>query len=1061
MKQSTPQINAERPLSSPQQEIWLDQILHPDSLLYTIGGYVQIDGPVDVMRFAQALEHVIQQNDSLCSVLIPGEPLPTQQVVATLEVDLDYHDFSGQAKADEYAQAWMERTFAEPFQLYHRPLFHFALLKAAANRYYWLKKYHHVIIDGWGITLVIQRTAAAYNALVSEQPLAEEPQPSYLDFIADDQAYVASAQFQHDAAYWREKYQTLPDPLLPRRHSEHVVGQVIPSHLSRLYLSQEFFDEIQAFAEQQATSPFQVILGALYCYFVRIAQRDDVVVGMPVLNRRTTAFRQTVGHFTNVIPVWYQFGAELTFLDLLQAMNRDAQQGAEHRRFPLGEVNRQVKLAQANRSQLFDVTLPYLSGSCDVQFGESPVTFRLMSAGFTQSLTIRVEKFHTQGDVPLLFDSTGMFTADEIEQMQQRLEFLLGEVMHHPTTPIRQLQIMPEAERQQILVEWNNTAADYPSDRCIHQLFEEQVARTPDAIAVVCAAAMTSSLTYRDLNARANQLARYLQTLGVGPETLVGICIERSIEMVVGILGILKAGGAYVPLDPDYPADRLTFMLEDARVAVLLTQQHLAAYLPAQQARVVCLDADWQQIAAEGQTNPDTDVTPDNLAYVIYTSGSTGQPKGVLLEHRGLCNRAAAQSSVYAMQPHSRLLNFASLSFDVATADLVMAWCSGATLYVAPKETLLPGLELVQTLQQLAITHLEATVSVWAAMPYAELPALETLIVGGEACSAGLIQQWAPGRRFFNAYGPTETTIIATLAECSADEQKPSIGRPLNNVQIYILDRYRQPVPIGTPGELYIGGVGVARGYLNRPELTQEKFIPNPFGEGRLYRTGDLACWRADGAIEFLGRSDQQVKLRGFRIELGEIEATLARYAAVREAVAVLYEADSSQRLAAYVTLQGEADETVAVALKEYLKQRLPDYMVPAHIQVLDRLPLTPNGKVDRQALPAPGAATREEGFEAPATPTEELLAGLWASLLKRDGIGRGDDFFALGGHSLLVTQVAARIREQFQLELPLRVLFQQTTLAKLALYLETTQLTHALQEAIPSPSAAREEITL
>jgi len=438
---------------------------------------------------------------------------------------------------------------------------------------------------------------------------------------------------------------------------------------------------------------------------------------------------------------------------------------------------------------------------------------------------------------------------------------------------------------------------------CVHQLVEAQAASRPDAVAVVFE---HQQLTYHALNQRANQLAHYLQSLGVGPEIMVGICVGRSLEMVIGVLAILKAGGAYVPLDPDYPTERLAFMVSDAQIAVLLTQQHLSDHLPAHQATVVYLDADWPQIAAAPQENPNNNVAAHHLAYCIYTSGSTGQPKGVLVEHASLWRVALAHVRLFHVQPESRIFGFVSLNFDVALSDLVMTWGAGATLCLLPKAFSLPGPELTQILRKLAITHIELPASSLSAMPYADLPDLQVVIVGGEACSADLVRQWAPGRCFLNAYGPTENTISATLAECTVDEAKPSIGQPLDYVQIYLLDEERQPVPYGATGEIYIGGGGLARGYHNRPELNQTRFIANPFGEGRLYKSGDLARYRSDGKLEFVGRIDNQVKVRGFRIELDEIEAVLNTHAAVRQAAVVVHEEQGAagatmRRLVAYV----------------------------------------------------------------------------------------------------------------------------------------------------------------
>jgi amino acid adenylation domain-containing protein len=565
-------------------------------------------------------------------------------------------------------------------------------------------------------------------------------------------------------------------------------------------------------------------------------------------------------------------------------------------------------------------------------------------------------------------------------------------------------QLLTETELHKLLVEWNNTLFDYPNDKCIHELFEATVERTPDAVAVVFEG---EQLTYRELNARANQLAHYLQSLGVEPEVLVGICIERSLEMVVGLLGILKAGGAYVPLDPAYPSERLAFMLEDSCVAVLLTKAPEAEKLTLPSERVVYLDKDWEEIAQHSEKNPAIRVTHNNLAYVIYTSGSTGKPKGVLVVHQGVCNLITAQMQLFNVQPNSRVLQFASFSFDASVWEVLMALVPGATLVMATRQNLLPGPALIGLLREQAVTTITLPPSVIAVLPEKEFPALQTIIVAGEACSSNLVARWASGRRLFNAYGPTEATVCATVALCTDGSQKPSIGRPIANTQIYLLDEKLQPVAIGVPGELYIGGAGLARGYLNRPDLTKEKFIPNPFsnkpGE-RLYKTGDLARYLSDGNIEYLGRIDNQVKIRGFRIELGEIEAVLAQHPEVFQALVICREdIPGNKHIVAYLVPKTEAEEKKAPPtvddFRSFLLASLPDYMVPVTFIFLPAMPLTPNGKIDHRALPDPNTYSRSKktDFVPPSTPTEKAIAAIWSEVLGIE-VGIHDDFIQLGG---------------------------------------------------------------
>jgi amino acid adenylation domain-containing protein len=620
--------------------------------------------------------------------------------------------------------------------------------------------------------------------------------------------------------------------------------------------------------------------------------------------------------------------------------------------------------------------------------------------------------------------------------------------------------MLTTAERHQLLCEWNETRAEYPADECIHQLFEAQVERTPHALAVMFE---DEQVSYAELNARANQLAHHLQRLGVGPEVTVGLCVERSVEMVIALLGILKAGGAYVPLDPTYPKERLTFMIEDAQIMTLVTDQHLRENLPSHAARVVCLDTDWEMIAAESARNPTSSVTAGNLAYIIYTSGSTGKPKGALLEHRGLFNLAVAQARAFDVRAGSRVLQFASLSFDASVSEIFMALPVGATLCLEPVTRLLPGSELSDSLRERAITTVTLPPLVLAMLAAGDFPNLRTIIVAGEDCSAEIVAKWSEGRRFFNAYGPTETTVCATIGECLDSSRKPPIGRPLANAQVYLLDRHLQPLPVGVPGELYVGGVGLARGYLNEPGLTASRFIPHPFSRqagARLYRTGDLARYLRSGEIEFLGRADDQVKVRGFRIELGEVEAVLREQEGVREAVVVARdETGGEKRLVAYVVAESEHAPSVN-ELRSLLKEKLLEHMVPSAFVLLDALPLTPNGKVDRRALPEPAGLRPdlEMAYVAPRTEAERAIAMIWQEALHVERVGLNDNFFDLGGHSLLMVQVHNKLLESFKREIAMIEMFKYPTVRSLAEYLSREQTERPASEKSQTSAEARRE---
>uniref|UniRef100_UPI003593C16B non-ribosomal peptide synthetase n=1 Tax=Nostoc sp. TaxID=1180 RepID=UPI003593C16B len=639
--------------------------------------------------------------------------------------------------------------------------------------------------------------------------------------------------------------------------------------------------------------------------------------------------------------------------------------------------------------------------------------------------------------------NTDLFDAASIARMAEHLQTLLEGIVANPNQRLSDLPLLSATELQRLLVEWNDTRADYPKDVCIHELFQAQVERSPDAIAVVFEG---EQLTYQQLNCRANQLAHHLQTLEVGPEILVGIHVERSIEMVVGLLGILKAGGAYVPIDPAYPQERLAYILSDSKVSVLLTQKHLVAKLPTHQTRVFCFDVDWKLIFQESEENLVSKVQSKNLAYVIYTSGSTGKPKGVLVTHQNLVQSTCARLCYYN-EPVTRFLLVSSFAFDSSVAGIFWTLCQGGILQLPQHNAQQDPLKLSQLIAQTHVSHLLTIPSLYAQILAQALPQqlvwMRTVIVAGEPCPRdmiGLHGERLPHTSLFNEYGPTEATVWSSVYKCRSQEQTihTSIGRPIINTQIYILDSYLQPVPIGVAGELHIGGVGLARGYLNHPELTQAKFIPNPFSDElgtRLYKTGDLARYLPDGNIEFLGRIDNQVKIHGFRIEPREIEAVMLQHPKVQETIVIAREDQpGNKRLVAYVVLNQEFT-SITSNLRRFLQKQLPDYMIPSTFVVLEALPLTPNGKVDCRALPAPSQARSEleETFVPPRTPLEEVLAGIWAEILKLERVGVYDNFFELGGHSLLATQVISRVRKAFQVELPLNQLFELPTVADIA----------------------------
>lgn len=755
----------------------------------------------------------------------------------------------------------------------------------------------------------------------------------------------------------------------------------------------EISAQLRELARRESVSQFITLLSGFQTMLYRYADEEDVVIGIESFGNRVLLITSLAGN--------------PTFTELLHRV-RDGVAAAPRQESCRGSKFRHMFILHSG--ELGDV--------------------RQTSADLT--VTMSDGQPELRGVVDYNAD---LFDSESVSRMARHFQVLLAAIVSRPSERIDALPLLTKTERHRILVEWNDTTTDFPHNRCIHELIEEQAERAPDATAVVFGA---QRLSYRELNRRANCLAHHLRTLGVGPEVLVGISMECSLEMIVGLLGILKAGGAYVPLDPSYPKERLEFMLQDAGAPVLVTQEKLLGIFPAHSARVVCLDRDGPIISQQSDVTPASDVTAGNLVYVIYTSGSTGRPKGVLLEHRGLCNTILALIQRYDVHADSRYLLFGSLSFDASAADIFSTLVAGSALHLAGTNERLSQSGLINLLRGQAISHVVLPPSLVAILPVVDLPHLRCLVTAGETCSSEIVRRWAPGRRFVNAYGPTEATICATTAICSDVDNAPPIGRPINNTRVYLLDRHMEPVPVGVPGEVYIAGIGLARGYHNRPDLTAASFLPDPFStepDARLYKTGDLARYTTKGNLVFLGRVDDQVKIRGFRIELGEIESVLRQQDGVQEALVMAREdVDGDKRVVAYL-IAGSAAAPTERQLRAWVREGLPDYMMPSNFVFLKSFPLTPNGKVDRKALPAPQAVynQRPSDFVAPRSPLEQQLAKLWEKILGVKQIGVRDNFFELGGHSLLAVRLFAQVEKLTGKNLPLVTLIQAPTIEQLA----------------------------
>ncbi|MEO0970364.1 MAG: amino acid adenylation domain-containing protein, partial [Cyanobacteria bacterium J06639_18] len=740
---------------------------------------------------------------------------------------------------------------------------------------------HHIISDLWSMGILVQELTVLYDAFSQRKPSPlAELSIQYADYAYWQRQWLKSAAFSQELSYWTRKLSgNLPILQIPtaRPHPQLPTFQGARQSIT---LPKILTEKLKALSQKQGVTLFMVMLAAFKTLLYRYTQQSDLLVGTAISGRNQPEFEEMIGCFVNTLVIRTNLANNPTFLTFLQQVREVVLEAYAHQNFPFEKLVEELQPERdLSQSPLYQVGFAfYNTPEPKLKLSDlnlQPIPIDNGTAKLDLMLSLREDEGELTG---WLEYKTDLFDSATITRMLGHFQTLLTGIVDNPERSLSELPLLTTAEYQQLLWDWNNTQADYPDRVCIHQIFEAQVEQTPNAIAVICE---DKQLTYQELNAKANQLAHHLQKQGVTTGEIVGLCVETSLEAIVGILGIIKAGGAYVPLDPTYPIERLGFMVEDAKISMLLTQKHLVCNLPdwirqnpsIPNPQIINIDSEWQTIAKESSDNLPVRVKPDDLVYAIYTSGSTGKPKGVPIQHRSLCNLAKAQIQAFDVDSSSRVLQFASLSFDASVSEIFISLLRGARLYLTKRDRLFPISNLIKFLREKAISIITLPPSVLAILPVVELPELQTIIVAGEACSSKIAKKWADGRKFFNAYGPTEATVCTTIAECHKITDKLPIGRPINNTQIYILDRYLQPVPIGVPGELYIGGDGLARGYLNRPEITNERFIPNPFDPSksqRLYKTGDLARYRDDGNIEYIGRIDNQVKVRGFRIELGE-----------------------------------------------------------------------------------------------------------------------------------------------------------------------------------------------
>jgi amino acid adenylation domain-containing protein len=1034
-----PRGMVELPLTFMQEQLWFLDQLAPGSPTYNIPCAIRFGGKLDVETLYQALQRIMERHEILRTRFISRDGRPLQVVserpqVTLSVVDLRAHPAQTRARNLEELRTVQAR---QPFALGTGGLLRAQLVLLRDDEQVLLLTVHHIVFDAWSYGVLLRELEIAYDAFAAgREPSLPELDVQYGDYALWQREWLQGDNLERLVAYWTKRLGgDLPIVAFPTDRPRPAVQSYRGDSLRRQWTG--LAARVHDLARDESATVFATLLAAFFALLHRYTDQTDLVVGVPSANRRRTELEQLIGFFVNMLVIRVDVNGDPSFRELL-ARVRDAVLGAQtHQDLPFSKlVDVLHPNRDASRSPLFQISFTYddTRESGARSLGGVSLKTEISSTGHSRfDLSMTIDE-SDEGLACGVEFSTDLFERDRIERFVGHLRTLLEAAVADPGARVSALPLLGEAERRLVVHDINQTAAPVPS-ACVHELFEQQVAGAPAATAAVRG---DQHLTYDQLNREANQIARALHALDVSTDMLVGVCMDRSLRRLAGILGILKAGAGYVPLDPAYPPERLGFMLDDTAAPVVLVDAASRDRLPPRRAmQTLCLDDDWPLISAHDDRDLGPTANNRDVAYVIYTSGSTGIPKGVVIEHRSVANFVTSTRQLFAITPADTILQFASLNFDVSVFEMFTALTSGATLVLADTETLLSPMRLTQLMRDERVTVTDIPPAVMALLPADAFDDLRIVFVGGEAFSADLVDRWAlPGRRFFNGYGPTEATVTVIVKECQAGlDGPPPIGRPMTNHQVYVLDRYGNPVPIGVPGELYIGGVGLARGYLRRVGLTRERFVPNPFSDdpdARLYKSGDVACFLPNGDLQFLGRVDDQVKIRGYRIELGEIAAVLMRHPAIAQAAVLVREdAHGAKELVAYATARDVPPERAAV--REHLAAHLPTYMIPTHVVFLDALPLTRSGKLDRAALPPPEQQPAEDRA-APTTLTEAILANeIFADILGISTVGVNEGFFELGGNSLRAMQLLSRIRDTFGVELDVPMIFQAPTPAALA----------------------------
>ena len=1057
------------PLSYPQQRLWFLDQLESKNPTYNIPAAFRLKGRLHLPVLEKTLNEIQRRHKVLQTRFVSVDGKPAQIIDPEMTTKLSVVDLRDYPESEREATAWrlLQEEIQRPFELAKGPLLRATSFKLNEEDHILLLSMHHIISDGWSMGIFRTEMIKIYQCLRENRTpdLPDLPQ-QYSDFSVRQRQWLEGEGLEKQLSYWKKQLDGSPPILeLPTDHPRPSV-QTFNGTRQSIELTKELTQSLKKLGLDQGCTLFMVLLTAFKIILYRYTGQTDLNVGTPIANRDQDDIENLIGFFINTLVLRTNLSGNPTFQEVLEKVREVSLSAYDHQAMPFEKLVEELQPPRdLSRSPFFQVL--FSLQNTPTQPLELPdLTFETLYAyNGKAKFDLSVYLWEKSAQLSGVFEyNTDLFETETIVRMIEHFQNLLKAASANPNLRVSDLPLLTEREQEQLLVEWNATEKEYPLEKCFHQLFESQAEQTPDSVAVEF---HNKSLSYGQLNARANCLAHHLQKLGVGPDVLVGICVERSLDMLVGLLGVMKAGGAYVPLDPSYPKERLAYMVEDSKPQVLLTQDSLcetifegreskseerraelsenefednASRSSLHALRVICLDGDWQKIAKESKSNPETSLQSTNLVYVIYTSGSTGKPKGVAIQHQTLVNFLNSMSEVPGLSQEDALLAVTTLSFDIAGLELYLPLLVGSRLILASHEVASDGRLLSRLLTESGATVMQATPATWRMLLDSGWSGNDNLriLCGGETLSRELATQLLEkGAGLWNMYGPTETTIWSSVHRLESKEGIVSVGPPIANTQIYLLDKNLQPVPIGIYGELYIAGDGLARGYLNRPELTAKKFVPDGFSKqkgARMYRTGDLARYLPDGRIELLGRIDHQVKIRGFRIELGEIEATLAQHTGIDEVVVAVRDNEDDKKaakiLAAYLVSRSKKTPTVS-ELRHFLQEILPAYMVPTAFVFLKSFPMTPNGKVDRKALPALDdiRPELESAFVAPQNEVERTIAGVWKEVLGVEKVGVDDNFFDLGGHSLLLVQVQSKLQNKFERDFSIVELFKYPTI--------------------------------